>query len=99
MLHVYATRRSYAHPGMSWRVGVSAVIDPVAVMALGPLGQSMLDKDTIPAVMTVTPYMDKPARDGAKVVLAKEMLYKVELLHFTQICSELRLVQTCYLCP
>jgi hypothetical protein len=38
---------SYSTPGMSWRVGVSAVVDPIAMQALGSLGYAMISKRTV----------------------------------------------------
>jgi hypothetical protein len=42
--------RSYSAPGTSWRVGVSAVVDPAALQALGHMGIAMIGKKTVRAM-------------------------------------------------
>ncbi len=73
------THRSYDHPGMSWRVGVRAMVDSSALSTLGPLGAAMMDKRTVPAVMVVDAYMAPPQMDGAKLMLPSGMHIKVEV--------------------
>ncbi len=45
--------RNRANPGLSWRVGVSGVVDPADIAALGIVGEDIVTQLTKPAVMTV----------------------------------------------
>ncbi|KAL6757143.1 hypothetical protein V8C86DRAFT_1716601 [Haematococcus lacustris] len=76
---MHMAERSYANPGASWRVGVSPIMDPVQLAALGPMGMAMMAKKTVPAVMTVEAHLEQPFLDGARVQLPPELLLKVEL--------------------
>ncbi|GFH11726.1 PAS domain-containing protein, partial [Haematococcus lacustris] len=64
---------------MSWRVGVSPIMDPVQLAALGPIGMAIIAKQTIPASMTVECYMQPPVVDGATVMLPPELQIRVEV--------------------
>ncbi|KAJ9530074.1 hypothetical protein QJQ45_023353, partial [Haematococcus lacustris] len=76
---MHMAERSYANPGASWRVGVSPIMDPVQLAALGPMGMAMMAKKTVPAVMTVEAHLEQPFLNGARVQLPPELLLKVEL--------------------
>ncbi|KAJ9529821.1 hypothetical protein QJQ45_022220 [Haematococcus lacustris] len=78
-LLMHMAERSYATPGMSWRVGVSPIMDPVQLAALGPIGMAIIAKQTIPASMTVECYMQPPVVDGATVMLPPELQIRVEV--------------------
>ncbi|KAJ9529670.1 hypothetical protein QJQ45_014402 [Haematococcus lacustris] len=78
-LLMHMAERSYATPGMSWRVGVSPIMDPVQLGALGPIGKAMIAKNTVPAIMTVEGYLPPAALDGAQLQLAAELQLRVEL--------------------
>ncbi|GFH27264.1 PAS domain-containing protein, partial [Haematococcus lacustris] len=73
---MHMAERSYANPGASWRVGVSPIMDPVQLAALGPMGMAMMAKKTVPAVMTVEAHLEQPFLDGARVQLPPELLLK-----------------------
>ncbi len=49
MVRAPCLRRSYEHPGMSWRVGVTPIMDPTALARLGPMGIAMMGKRTVSA--------------------------------------------------
>ncbi len=71
--------RSYESPGMSWRVGVSAIMDAEALVKLGPVGVAMMAKRIVPACMVVGAHMAPPEMDGATLLLPSEMQIKVEV--------------------
>ncbi len=81
--------RSYEHPGCCWRVGVSAIRDPVAQLALGDLGRELLAHRTVPAVMTVKPHLGEPRVEGAQEILQTEMHYQIELWKTELMCGVL----------
>lgn len=64
---------------MSWRVGVSPIMDPVALALLGPMGMAMMSKKTVPAVMTVEGHLEQAVVEGARVTVPKEMQLRVHL--------------------
>ncbi len=86
--------RSYRNPGASWRVGVSAIRDAVAQLALGDLGRELLSLRTVAAVMTVTPHLNDPTIDGAREIIETEMHYQVELWRSELLCGVLEVDTT-----